>query len=91
MCPDIDRSILVAVDLRFNHNIVAGTVAVGARLAVACDAGVDKFRVYLRDAFIVHAIFLQGTRQVVFNQNITVFGQAVQDFDTGLMLKREAE
>ncbi len=77
----------LVVDLRFNHNVVARPTAIGARLTIAGDAGVDQTRIDLCDAVVVHAVLFERTGEIILNEYIAVFGKLVQYVNTGLVLE----
>jgi hypothetical protein len=74
-------------DERFNHHVIPGSIPVWSGLAISCYTSVYELRIDFRQGFIVHSIFLQSTRKVVFNQYIAALGQFVENVDTSRMLK----
>lgn len=67
----------------FDHDVVASAGAVRARLAVACDAGVDQTGVQGVDGGKVHVVFLKGVGEVVLHEYVGGFGEGVEDLLTG--------
>jgi hypothetical protein len=51
----------------FDHDVVASPVAVRTCLAIASDASIDQLGVDLSQGFIVHAIFLKATGEIVLD------------------------
>jgi len=74
-------------ELGLNHNVVARSLCVGTSLAVARDGGVDDTRVDLVNTLKVEAVFLQRAREVVFDEDVALRCQFVQDVNAGFMLK----
>lgn len=66
--------------LRLDHDIVPSPVTVRPRLPVSGDTRVDQLGVNLSQRFVVHVVFLQTSRKVVLDENVTFFRKAVQDF-----------
>ena len=77
--------------LRLDHDVVAGLRAVGPRLAVARDAGVDEGRVQRREGGVVEAVFGERVGEVVFDEDVALLGEGVQDGDAGGVLEGEGE
>jgi len=50
-------------------------------LAVACDAGVYKTRVYIVNGFEVHFVFLEAVRDVILDEDVAALGEFVEDLD----------
>lgn len=67
----------------FYHYVVAGASAVRARLAVAGYAGVDKGGIECGDSFVVHFVFLEGVGEVIFDEDVAVFDELMEDGDAG--------
>ena len=66
-------------ELGLDHDVVARAVGVRACLAVARDAGVDDGGVEGGDGGVVHAVFFEGAGEVVLDEDVAVFGEAVED------------
>ena len=62
-----------------HHDIVAGAVPIGTRLAVARDAGVDEPRVEGADAGVVEGVFGEGGGEVVFDEDVAGLGEGMED------------
>lgn len=75
---------------RFNHDVVAGAVAVRPVLPVARDAGVDERRIKRGDAGIVESVLGQAARQVVLDEHVARRRQLVQHRHAGRVRKRQA-
>ena len=71
------------------HDIVSSPFPIRTCLAIPRNACVYEARVDLADGVIVHTVFLEGIREVVFDQNIAVFGKLVEDLDAGPLLEGE--
>ena len=63
--------------LGLNHDIVPGTVAVWPGLAISGDTGVDQLGIDGAQGLIIHVVFLEATREVVLDENVTFLGQSV--------------
>lgn len=70
-----------------NHNIVSCSIRIWPILPISGDRCVDEFGVDFGDGLVVHAIFFQTAWQVVFNKNIALRCQFMQDLDTRFVLK----
>lgn len=62
---------------RLDHHIVPSTVAVWSRLTVPSDTGVDQPGINGSQCFIIHAVFLETSREVVLHQDITLLDELV--------------
>lgn len=60
-------------------------------MAITRDARVDEFRVDLCQTFIVQAVLLEASWQVVLDQNVRVLDKLGYNVDAGLFLEREGE
>lgn len=69
--------------LGLDHDVVAGAFPVRARLAVAGDAGVDEAWIDFAQGVVVHVVFLEGAGDVVFDEDVAVFDEFVEDGDAG--------
>lgn len=65
--------------VRFDHNIVSGSRAVGPFLAIASDAGIDDVRVDSGNTVVVHVVLLQGAREVVLHEDVAFFDELVEN------------
>lgn len=74
--------------LRLYHDIVASSVTVRSRLAIAGDTRIDQFRINLPEGLVVHVIFLQCAWKVVLNEDIAFLCKLVKDLNTRLVLER---
>jgi hypothetical protein len=66
-----------------DHDVVSGAAGEGARLAVARDASIDDTGVEGGNGSVVEGVLLQGSGEVVLNENVAFAGEAVQDVDAG--------
>lgn len=73
--------------LCLHHDVVACSTAVGARLAITGDAGVNETRVQLIEGLEVQLVFFQSVREIIFHKDVTVFDESVKNFDTGRVCK----
>lgn len=64
-------------ELSLDHDIIARPLRIGARLPVTRDRGIDKTGIDLMDGIKIHAVFLQGPREVILYEYITFCGQLV--------------
>lgn len=74
-----------------DHDVVARAAGVGSCLAVACDGGIDEFGVEFVDRLIVHAVLGEGSREIVFDEDVALGGEFVEDLDAGGVLEGERE
>jgi len=51
----------------FDHNIVAGAIAVWSGLPVACDAGVDDGRVDFGYCGVIHSVLFESAWEVILH------------------------
>ena len=77
--------------LGFHHHIVSCALRVRARLAIASNGSIDEARVDLVDCIVVHAIFLESPRDVVFDENVALGRKLVEDLDACGVLKGQGE
>jgi hypothetical protein len=67
--------------LSLDHDVEARPVAVRTCLAVSCNTCIDQTGVDFADGCVVKVVFLQGTGEVVFDEDVTVAGELLDDFD----------
>jgi len=67
--------------------VVAGTIAVRARLAEAGDAAVHEPRVDLAERLVVDAEAMLDVRAVVLDEDVGLRGQALEDLDASGFLR----
>lgn len=90
---DLDRRAVASTGnvheakLGLDHDVVTGAAGVGTGLAVAGDGGVDEAWVDFAERLVVHAVLFQGAGQVVFDENVALGDELVQDVDAILVLK----
>ena len=77
--------------LRLDHDVVARFAAVRPGLAVAGDAGVDEGGIESGESGVVEGVLGKGVGEVVFDEDIALFGERVEDGDAGGVLKGEGE
>jgi hypothetical protein len=70
-------------DSRFDHHVVTGLLPQWSGLSVAGDTCVDETGIDLRESLVVHAVFLKRIRKVVLDEDIALFCELVEDFNTG--------
>jgi len=69
-------------ELSFNHHIITSTLRIWPCLAVSSDGSVDEGGVDLMYRLKVKAIFLEGARDVILNENVTLGCQFLENFDS---------
>ena len=76
---------------RLDHDVVAGLVAVGPRLAIARDAGVDEGGIQRGEGGVVEGVLCEGVGEVVFDEDVAFFGKGVEDGYAAGVLEGEGE
>jgi hypothetical protein len=67
--------------LGFDHDVEAWPVTVRTCLTVSRNTRIDQTWVDLADGGVVEVIFLQRTREVVFNEDVTAAGELLDYFN----------
>ena len=75
--------------LRFNHDVVAGSVAVWSCLAIARYRGVDEGGIDGAEDGVVHGVFRESSWKIVLDQDIAGLSQRVEYRDAGWMSEGE--
>ncbi len=78
-------------ELGLDHDVVPGAVGVGPRLTVPGDGRVDQSRVDAAEGFVVHAILLQGAREVVLHEDVALQRELLQNAHALLVLEGHAD
>jgi hypothetical protein len=75
--------------LGFDHDIVASTIRVRARLTISGDGGVYQAGVYFAQRLVVQRVLLQRAGQVVLDEDVAFCHELVQNVNALFVLEGE--